>query len=791
MYTVGGALASYGSVHFAQINGDQTLGAWVETTNLGSDLYQFGGVVDNDSGWVYVIGGVTHGGPLSGAQFARIEADGQLSAWTPTTPLPRGVDAQGSALYRGVIYQVGSYGAAGDVHEWVYYDSIGTDGSLWEWHQATSLRVPLSNPYCVAYEDHLYSFGGYLGNGVISDSSYVAEIHADGSLGEWLVTTNLPLPLFGCKGYVLGNDVFITGGAGSSYTSSAIYKATFMPGGGVGSWTYVGDLPVQTAQHGLVMVNSTVYMLGGENQSGYLDSVFFSRVNSGFLASIVIHDNGGRTDSLEFGTAPGATNGIDSLYGESECPPFPPLGAFDVRWLIPGTQGSKRDIRDTLGSARVQITYTAAMQPGGSGYPMTLHWNPLQLPHGAFVLSDALGGLAFSIDMRLQDSLVVSSEGINSFQIIYDRRSATHFVPDSLWNLVSVPLRVIDYRKASLFPGSISNAFAYTESGYAPRDTLDNKNGYWLKFSGPRSIWMFGEPRLNDTLDLIQGWNMIGSLSETVATAAIVEIPSGVVTSQYFGYAGAYYASATIEPIYGYWVKASQPGQIVLNASTAQKRIPMSHALPASSSSLHIADRSGASQNLFIALGPIDNLDYFEMPPIPPGGVFDVRFVTNRMLEAVNEGETRTIPIQVSSARYPLRISWDIEDQTLTSSLLLGTQEYNFAGKRSIEVLDPKTSLTLKVGGHSELPREFALRQNYPNPFNPSTTIKYDLPVDARVSLKVFNVIGQEIVTLVDEDQKAGYRSIQWKPSNLASGVYFYRLEAGGFVASRKVLLLK
>jgi hypothetical protein len=86
---------------------------------------------------------------------------------------------------------------------------------------------------------------------------------------------------------------------------------------------------------------------------------------------------------------------------------------------------------------------------------------------------------------------------------------------------------------------------------------------------------------------------------------------------------------------------------------------------------------------------------------------------------------------------------------------------------------------------------EYRLFQNYPNPFNPRTTIKYDLPVDARVSLKLFNILGQEVATLVNEEQKAGYKSAVWNASNVASGVYVYRLQAGDFAASRKVLLLK
>jgi hypothetical protein len=91
----------------------------------------------------------------------------------------------------------------------------------------------------------------------------------------------------------------------------------------------------------------------------------------------------------------------------------------------------------------------------------------------------------------------------------------------------------------------------------------------------------------------------------------------------------------------------------------------------------------------------------------------------------------------------------------------------------------------------AEIPAAFSLHQNYPNPFNPSTTIKYDLPKDSRVSLKLFNILGQEVETIINEDQMAGYKSVEWNASNVTSGVYFYRIHAGDFVASKKLLFLK
>jgi 5-hydroxyisourate hydrolase-like protein (transthyretin family) len=88
-------------------------------------------------------------------------------------------------------------------------------------------------------------------------------------------------------------------------------------------------------------------------------------------------------------------------------------------------------------------------------------------------------------------------------------------------------------------------------------------------------------------------------------------------------------------------------------------------------------------------------------------------------------------------------------------------------------------------------PKEFKLEQNYPNPFNPSTVISYQLPVISKVTLKVYDILGSEVKTLVNEEQEAGYKELQFNGSNFASGMYVYRLQAGEYVSTKKMMLLK
>ena len=91
----------------------------------------------------------------------------------------------------------------------------------------------------------------------------------------------------------------------------------------------------------------------------------------------------------------------------------------------------------------------------------------------------------------------------------------------------------------------------------------------------------------------------------------------------------------------------------------------------------------------------------------------------------------------------------------------------------------------------ADVPKTFLLEQNYPNPFNPSTTIRYQLPVASEVKLEVYDVLGKKIATLVNERQSAGSYQVVWNASGLSSGTYFYRLQAGTFVETKKMIMVK
>ena len=114
-----------------------------------------------------------------------------------------------------------------------------------------------------------------------------------------------------------------------------------------------------------------------------------------------------------------------------------------------------------------------------------------------------------------------------------------------------------------------------------------------------------------------------------------------------------------------------------------------------------------------------------------------------------------------------------------------------YAGTGSGVWKRPLSEMITDVEKTTKLPNEFALYQNYPNPFNPVTSIEYRVGSSEYVTLKVYDVLGNEVAVLVNEEKPAGTYEVKWNASNLSSGVYFYQLKAGNFTATKKLLLLK
>ena len=187
--------------------------------------------------------------------------------------------------------------------------------------------------------------------------------------------------------------------------------------------------------------------------------------------------------------------------------------------------------------------------------------------------------------------------------------------------------------------------------------------------------------------------------------------------------------------------------------------------------------------------------------------------------ETVIRGGKKTIELHISNSissplgySFTIPVNWlkvdpstgsVVGNSTLTVNLILDASnlaEGNY--KTSISLNDPhhgglsipiemNVSTTTGIKDNEDIPKELELLQNYPNPFNPSTTISYRLKVPGYTALKVYDVLGKEIETLVNGYQPGGNYSFNFNASALPSGIYFYRLETTNFIQTRKMLLIK
>ena len=185
-----------------------------------------------------------------------------------------------------------------------------------------------------------------------------------------------------------------------------------------------------------------------------------------------------------------------------------------------------------------------------------------------------------------------------------------------------------------------------------------------------------------------------------------------------------------------------------------------------------------------------DKLSYL-LPPKPPEGASDVRFKDGWRL-VKDSGE-----IEVMSNTENITIAYDIKidaceyhNWILTSE---GGNEYLLESRGEITV---PSANKFTLGKKTIIPINYTLHQNYPNPFNPFTSLRYDLPEDNFVTLTVYDMLGRKITQLVNTSQEAGFKSVQWNSTNsfgkpISAGVYFYQIQAGGFVETKKMVLLK
>lgn len=357
------------------------------------------------------------------------------------------------------------------------------------------------------------------------------------------------------------------------------------------------------------------------------------------------------------------------------------------------------------------------------------------------------------------------------------------FHVNSGWNIISVPLKTSDMRKTTLFPNAVSPAFGY-DNQYYNADTLELSKGYWLKFPDQDSISITGIKTTSYTINLNQGWNLIGVYDHNVNVNDITTIPPDILTSNFFKFENGYKFTNTLMVGQGYWIKSSQVG--ILNLPSVFRKAGVVSIINEIEGEPKIILEDSRKNVAELYLVTKELSKQIELPPPPPSGIFDVRFAGDKLTEQFSDEFKEII---INSAAYPIKIS--IEGANINIVDGLNGKIVNKSVKSGESIAIENENIKVIKIRPMNLVYKFDLSQNYPNPFNPITNIKFTLPERMRIKLTVYNSLGQEVKTLVNDELESGVHLVTFDGSEYSSGIYFYKIEAENYRNVKKMILIK
>ena len=260
------------------------------------------------------------------------------------------------------------------------------------------------------------------------------------------------------------------------------------------------------------------------------------------------------------------------------------------------------------------------------------------------------------------------------------------------WNIISVPLNASDMTVTSLFPGAASNAFQFN-NGYVPVTTLSYGVGYWLKFNNAGDYAIQGMVVSPKQKPVNAGWNIIGPFESDVPIAQVSSEPPGIIQSDFFEFDNGYNKVTTLKAGKGYWVKVSQAGTLGVQQNGGLNKSIVAHSDDFSPEKINMSPRIliEDSNERIAVLYLASNNDYdngSELPPVPPTGIFDVRFSTDRLVESLNDAE---LEVLVSSAQFPIKLkAVNFGDLNLEVKDAIGGSVLNHHLSEQSEIVIPK-----------------------------------------------------------------------------------------------------
>ncbi len=485
-------------------------------------------------------------------------------------------------------------------------------------------------------------------------------------------------------------------------------------------------------------------------------------------------------------------------------------------------------------------TYHCKFKSGGADkYPVVLEWDTNEFPENALVyLRDAENGKYFpALNMRegnplggTKFSYTFTDARIEEFYIEYSLPNAFEFIDDegnpviqTGWNMVSMPVLPLNTNYTEVYPNMINIPYQFTLNQYDPIVTpeLNFGQGYFIKYSdvvdklfigakistvpapGGEKVKVYPadvkdvHPDLQDDMG---GWNLVGSISYPTGLGNVTfdawevgQTPPDADFTFRHGFwryvpKKGYQEVNVLNPGYGYWIKTNQSGFYNLEFDPLTPKVTNTASVIADNSEITIRDNAQNEGNLYISTDLNMNVAACELPPCPPAEVFDVRFDGNKYLTNADESiinlQGVEYPVNIYIANSPAEYSFtDAEN-----GKLFGTISKGFTGNITINKAVANTVKMAKVASETGIDPEFEV---YPNPANAVSTVNFNVSVDSYVTVKVYNSLGNEVMTLTEGQFNAGNYSESLDVTNLTSGNYIVRIAYGNTSEVVKVTVVK
>lgn len=516
----------------------------------------------------------------------------------------------------------------------------------------------------------------------------------------------------------------------------------------------------------------------------------------------------------------------------SPAPPPPPEYTVSMQiWRQDWSGPCYRDIRPAGDEC---LKWIIEINPHGNMPPpsprcATITWNPgTFVEEGYYTLyedtdGDGEGDVVVVSDMRTTNEYEICSSAARYFVVSWCEQVTHVYDLRAGWNLISMPVMPISNSVSELFP-SATVCFEF-DGVYEPATVLETCRGYWLKVPTATSVSISGVRVADCTSQKEPGWHLVGG---PYCDVAPYTTPAGCIQA-IFGFDSLYQPVTQLEPGSGYWIKITCSSQLSLSCSSTPQFGGESESRGKRTGEITLRATGQNLGGVFeteITIGIASSALSLEAPPKPPSysvslesfregwtGPFyqDVRLSDsdeNYWIIAVNphgdieppSARSATLswdPSQFYDQLYCLREGFERDSPILITDMRTATSLDIFGGDESkyylIEHLGTATSVDTTP---TELPSRFELQPCYPNPFNPQTTLSYSVPFADHVRLTITDILGREVITLVDQLEPAGTREVTWDGrdktgARVASGVYFYQMVTKDFVATRKMVLLK